>query len=129
MTADWTPQHSTSEPAPTGMSGLWSAFLHRCCAQLESGEVTIRFPNGSVQHYRGQTEGPKIALDIRTWAALRRIAFGGELGFAEAYLSGEIDVDDVDGLLRLAVLNQYVLDKRLTGFSLMRLINRLAHLL
>jgi cyclopropane-fatty-acyl-phospholipid synthase len=129
MPADSTPQLPTSEPARTGASGPWSAFLHRCCAQLESGEVTIRFPNGGTQHYRGQTAGPKIALDIRTWAALRRIAFGGELGFAEAYLSGEIDVDNVDGLLRLAVLNQHVLDRRLAGFGVMRLVHRLAHLL
>jgi cyclopropane-fatty-acyl-phospholipid synthase len=60
---------------------------------------------------------------------LRRIALGGELGFAEAYLSGEIEVTDLEGLLRLAAGNQGVLDRRLAGFGLMRLINRAAHLL
>jgi cyclopropane-fatty-acyl-phospholipid synthase len=70
-----------------------------------------------------------VALDVRTWSALRRIAFGGELGFSEAYISGEIGVDDVDALLRLASLNQQVLDKRLAGFGIMRFVNRLAHLL
>jgi cyclopropane-fatty-acyl-phospholipid synthase len=129
MPADATPQLPKSEFLRTGASGLWSAFLHGCCAQLESGEVTIRFPNGGTHHYKGHAAGPKIALEIKTWTALRRIAFGGELGFAEAYLSGEIDVDDVDGLLRLAVLNQHVLDKRLAGLGVMRVINRLAHLL
>jgi cyclopropane-fatty-acyl-phospholipid synthase len=87
------------------------------------------FPNGSSQLYRGRTSGPKVSLNIRSWAALRRIAFGGELGFVEAYLSGELDVDDIGGLLRLAALNARVVSGRLTGFGVVRLANRLAHLL
>jgi cyclopropane-fatty-acyl-phospholipid synthase len=133
MTDDRAPAPSVLNMAgdTTGadLGGLWSAFLHRCCAQLELGEVSIRFPNGTTRHYRGQSSGPKVALDIKTWAALRRMAFGGELGFAEAYLSGEIGVDDVDALLRLASLNQHVLDKKFAGFGVMRVVNRLAHLL
>jgi cyclopropane-fatty-acyl-phospholipid synthase len=130
MIDDRAPAPSAAEQsAGTDFGGLWSAFLHRCCAQLETGDISIRFPNGGSRHYRGRTPGPKVALDIRTWSALRRIAFGGELGFSEAYIAGEIGVDDVDALLRLASLNQHVLDQRLAGFGIMRFVNRMAHVL
>src|ERR1700743_979145 len=101
MPADMSSDTVAAESRATGMAGPWSAFLHRCCAHLEAGEVSVTFPNGCSRSYRGKVPGPRVVLIFRTWTALRRIAFGGELGFAEAYLAGEIDVDDVDGLLRL----------------------------
>ncbi len=112
-----------------GPAGLWSALLHRCCAQLEAGAISLRFPSGTTSHYRGRGDGPEVDLQIRSWAALRRIALGGELGFAEAYLAGEIEVDDLHGLLHLAAMNQHVLDRRMVGMGFMRLVNRVAHLL
>jgi len=127
MSLDSSPELADAPFGPAGLAGLWSAFLHRCCAQLQAGVVSIRSPSGAVSRYHGQAAGPEVDVHIRSWAALRRIALGGELGFAEAYLSGEIDVDDLDGLLRLAGLNQEVLDRRLNGIGFMRLINRLAH--
>jgi cyclopropane-fatty-acyl-phospholipid synthase len=110
-------------------TGPWSALLHRCCARLEAGAISLRLPSGTTSLYRGRDAGPSVNLRIRSWVALRRIALGGELGFAEAYLSGEIEVDDLQGLLRLAALNQHVLDRRLSGSGVMRLVHRVAHLL
>ena len=129
MSQDVSPARAATPLGRAGPAGLWSALLHRCCAQLEAGAVAVRFPGGTVAHYRGRADGPEVELRFRSWAALRRIALGGELGFAEAYLSGEIEVDDLEGLLRLAGLNQHVLDRSLVGTGLMRIANRLAHLL
>jgi len=113
----------------SGPRGWWVALLHRFGAALEQGELCIRLPDGAVLRYQGRSPGPKARLDIPTWAALRRIAFGGTLGFAEAYISGEIDVVDLETLLRLAALNRHVLDRRLAGLGPVRVFNRLAHLL
>ncbi|MDR5867840.1 cyclopropane-fatty-acyl-phospholipid synthase family protein [Halomonas koreensis] len=71
--------------------------------RLEGGELTLI--EGHQRHRLGRG-GPLSATviirDARTW---RRLALGGTVGVAEAYMDGDWDVDDPVALVRLFAAN------------------------
>ncbi len=79
-------------------------------ARIEIGELTILGPDGRAHVFKGARPGPVAAFMLRTNRAARRVLFGGNVGFAEAYMDGEIDADDLPALLELAARNEAALD-------------------
>jgi cyclopropane-fatty-acyl-phospholipid synthase len=105
-----------------------SRLLDRYCGSLDCGSIAIRFPDGAVWHRAGTLPGPAAQFEIGRWKALRRILVGGALGFAEAYMEGELDTGDLRTLIAFALANKAGLENRLTGLVSARLWNRLRHL-
>jgi cyclopropane-fatty-acyl-phospholipid synthase len=89
---------------PGGGGGGEAGVAHQLLdvvAPMFGGEVPVR-----VKAWDGSVGGPADApaVEIRTPAALRRLLYApGELGLAQAYVTGEIDVegDLLDGLRRV----------------------------
>ena len=87
-----------------------SAALHRrvltsLLGEAEHGTIKIAGPDGAAIEQRGRHEGPVAALHIRHWRALRRLIFGGALGFAESYLDGEWDTPELAAVLHYGAVN------------------------
>jgi cyclopropane-fatty-acyl-phospholipid synthase len=101
----------THPERPLPESALIRWLRPRMLAQLGSLEGgTITLIEGSQCHRLGQGGPLQVTLVVRRARAWRRLALGGSLGAAEAYVDGDWDVDDLVGLIRLCAVNMERLD-------------------
>ena len=71
---------------------------------LECGELAIETPGGSRFVLHGRRAGPQARLTIHSWRLFARLAFGWDIGFAEAYMAGEWSSPNLVALLQPRVL-------------------------
>ncbi|MEE3214788.1 MAG: cyclopropane-fatty-acyl-phospholipid synthase family protein, partial [Pseudomonadota bacterium] len=72
-------------------------------AKLKHGHITLI--DGHERHLLGEDGELSVTLVVRHSRAWKRMAMGGSVGAAEAYMEGDWDVDDLVGLIRLFALN------------------------
>ena len=96
---------------------------------IRHGRLRIRLPNGRILASSDAEAGLQAVLVIERWRALRRLAFGGDVGFAEAYVDGDWTSPDPVALLRLAARNGERVYAAVRGSAIGRLASRLRHLL
>jgi cyclopropane-fatty-acyl-phospholipid synthase len=96
-------------------------------ARLQCGALAVRTPEGVLVANGGTAAGPQAELILHRWRALRRLLFGGDLGFAEAYLDGDWDSPDLAAFIELAARNQAVAELHSEGTLLSRLLRRAFH--
>ena len=95
--------------APVGGNRpLMLRLLLRLLARIRVGRLKLVAPDGSAFHFQGAEPGPEAVLILRDLAAVRRTLFGGDLGFAEAYLDGQWQTPDLMALLELGQRNLQV---------------------
>lgn len=70
---------------------------------LEGGEIVL--VDGHKRHRLGRGGELKVTVTVRDARAWRRLALGGTVGAAEAYMAGEWDADDLVALMRLFAAN------------------------
>ena len=70
---------------PVSLAGLRAAPLRRVMAGLECGSLEVTTPDGVRVACRAARPGPEACIVLHRWRALRRLAFGGDIAFAEAY--------------------------------------------
>ncbi|HSH57614.1 MAG TPA: cyclopropane-fatty-acyl-phospholipid synthase family protein [Halomonas sp.] len=97
---------TTTRPLTDDADRLTRWLRPRLLAQLdrlEGGQITLI--EGHRRHCLGQG-GPLVAnLVVRDSRAWRRLALGGTVGAAEAYMDGDWDTDDLVALVRLCAAN------------------------
>ena len=84
--------------------------LRRCLRGFEAGSLTVELPNGERIVHRGIRPGREAVLVLHRWRALRRLATGGDVAFAEAYIDGDWSCRDLTALIELAAENAASLD-------------------
>ncbi len=97
---------STTRPLPEEADRLTRWLRPRLRDQLdrlEGGEVTLI--EGHRRHHLGQGGPLKATLVVRNSRAWKRLALGGTVGAAEAYMDGDWDVDDLVALVQLLAAN------------------------
>jgi cyclopropane-fatty-acyl-phospholipid synthase len=57
---------------------------------MTEGRFCIRYPDGQLARFEGQSPGPEAAVDIRSKRALRRLLTDPALGLGECYMDGTI---------------------------------------
>ncbi|MEA1674907.1 cyclopropane-fatty-acyl-phospholipid synthase family protein [Nitrospirillum sp. BR 11163] len=106
---------------------LAAVLLSRMMARLAVGQVTVRLPDGTRLTRRAARPGPEGVLELHRWRAVRRLALGGDIAFADAYADGDWSSPDLPALLELAARNISWLDGAMAGTPLARMMNRLVH--
>jgi cyclopropane-fatty-acyl-phospholipid synthase len=96
---------------------------------MRHGHIGLEMPNGNRHSFTGPMHGPKTRLIVRDNRFVRRFLTGGANGFAEAYMDGDCDIDDLSRFLTWAALNHAALEETLRGQAIPRLVNRLWHLM
>lgn len=84
---------------------ILEGFLRRLLGDLECGELAIETPGGNRLVLKGRRVGPQACLKIHSWRLLGRLLSGWDIGFAEAYMTGECSSPSLDALLTLACRN------------------------
>ena len=74
-------------------------------SQIRLGRLEVHLPGGVRRVYRGARPGPEVTLTIRDGRLLRRLASGGAIGLADGYIAGDLETDDLAGLIELGALH------------------------
>lgn len=93
--------------------------------QLHAGRLSIQTPDGREFVFEGARNGPHARIHIRDYRFARRL-IAGDVGFADGYIAGEWDTQDLVKLLQLLALNQGLIE-RFTASLPLRLVQRLRH--
>jgi cyclopropane-fatty-acyl-phospholipid synthase len=104
----------------------WIAYVVR---SLKIGHLIIETPSGARVEGRGEIEDPRATLILHKWRTMRRLLFGGDVGFAEAYMDGDWSTPDLATLIELAVVNEQALSEVVAGRWFKRLLHRVKHLM
>jgi cyclopropane-fatty-acyl-phospholipid synthase len=108
-----------------GMAGFGLRRL--MSSRLHTGTLTVTTPAGMRIANPGLTDGPAAELILHRWRALRRLVFGGDLGFSEAYLDGDWDSPDIAAFIELAARNLAVTEAHSNGTVVSRVWRRAMH--
>lgn len=114
------------------MKKVWNQLGHRYLSKLTIGHLVVTYPNGEVHHYGNLNEEP-IALSLNNHQLFKRIALYGDIGFAESYMDGDFECNDLTGLISIALHNAEHLEslshheKRFSLYNLLPQFNRVRH--
>ena len=116
------------------MKGFWMNVGRRLLGRIRCGRLDVIFSDGTRMQY-GEEEMPQATLVLHNHHLFRRTALFGDIGFAESYMDGDFETDDMTALITLALLNAEHLgtrddaEKRFGFFNLLPHVNDLRHLL
>lgn len=96
---------------------------------LQVGELLVTTPESDLLHFRGPEPGPSAHIVVRDWKAVNAAVRSGDIGIAEAYRDGLVQIDDVTAFLELFVRNVDALEKLVYGGWLGRIFYWMTHLL
>jgi cyclopropane-fatty-acyl-phospholipid synthase len=97
-------------PNPTPWTHVTSAFAAWFCERLigrpKVGSVTITFPNGKARTFGKPGSGLHPRLLVRNFSMIPETLRRGTIGFAHAYMRGDVEVDDLTALFRYFLQNR-----------------------
>ncbi|MBM3504627.1 MAG: class I SAM-dependent methyltransferase [Alphaproteobacteria bacterium] len=105
MEADASLSVASTDWGAQGVPGFYRPVVRSFAKRFLLGRLRYRLPNGVEGILVGREEGPEAAIEVRRWRALRRLMFGGKLGFAEAYLEGDWFSPDLAKMIELMSAN------------------------
>lgn len=111
------------------MSSLpfWQRVLCRWADRVAAGRLTLQFEGYGEHVAFGRLPGPHATLCIRNAKPVFRILTGGTLGFAQAYIDGDLDSPDIGDVLELALANEEAFGKILSSSVIFGSLARLRH--
>lgn len=98
--------------------GLFRRRTMALLSEMREAAITVVEPRG--RSVLGIAEGAdvlRVTLTIRDPEAWQRIALGGTVGAAEAYMDGQWDASDLTTLVRILVRNRAVMDRMEGGLA------------
>ena len=110
-------------------SSCAARVIERLVSGLRAGHLRIVLPSGPPLRIAGREPGPQATVVLKRWRAVRRLALGGDVGFAESFVDGDWTSPDLVALVRLAARNMEAFNRAISGSKLLRAVARLRHLL
>jgi cyclopropane-fatty-acyl-phospholipid synthase len=115
---------------PNGLERVFARLINR----LHWGKLTVDFPSGNAYSLSGSQDlidGQLFHanLQIKSYRAIKRILRGKSVGFAEAYMEGELDSGDLTQLLELMACNMEALEAAIKNWGVVKVWNRVQHVL
>ena len=109
-----------SNTGSTPWTSIASWFVERIGLALigkpRHGGVTVVFPNGRTRTVGNPSTGEHAVLRLNNFTVLREATQRGTVGFASAYMNGDIEVDDLTALFRFFLQNRDMFESANPGF-------------
>jgi len=100
-----------------------------CGENWRYGTLTWVLPSGEEIRCKGSEPGPDATLIVRDYRFIRRCFAAGTVGFAEAYMAGEVDSPDLAALLGGFSLNMERVEALVRGNPIVRAVDYVGHLM
>lgn len=103
---------------------LWTRFASWAVERIgvtmigkpSHGALTVIFPNGRTRTVGNPATGEHAVLRLRNFRVLTEAMQRGTVGFAAAYMNGDIEVDDLTALFRFFLQNRDMFENANPGF-------------
>ena len=109
-----------SGPGTTPWTNFVSWIVERIGVALigrpRHGAVTVIFPNGRTRTVGNPATGEHAVLRLNNFKVLSEAMQRGTVGFAAAYMRGDIEVDDLTALFRFFLQNRDMFESANPGF-------------
>jgi cyclopropane-fatty-acyl-phospholipid synthase len=96
-------------------------------SRLRRGTLDVTLPDRRVIRLGGLEPGPAAAMRLHNYSFASRLLKGGDIGIAEAYLSGDWDTPDLTQFLYLFCVNHDLIKAMLGDKPLMRFMQIVQH--
>jgi len=114
---------SAVENTQTG-STLWTRFASLVVEKIgaalvgkpQFGAVTVILPNGRTRTVGNAQTGGHAVLRLNNFNVITEAMKRGTVGFAAAYMNGDIEVDDLTALFRFFLQNREMFEQASKGF-------------
>ncbi len=87
------------------ISGIVERVATKLMGEPNHGALTVKFPNGSSRTMGDPGKGPHGVLKLNNFKVLRQTMRRGTVGFAAAYMNGDVESEDLTALFRFFVQN------------------------
>jgi cyclopropane-fatty-acyl-phospholipid synthase len=102
--------------------------LFAVLSKLQQGRLDIVAPGGQRYSFPGALPGPDACIELADWDVCGDILRAGDIGFAEAFLTGRWITPDLTAVLTVAALNHAAFEQAIYGRWWVKLLYRLRHL-
>ena len=107
--------------------GLFARIILSRIKKAKVGDIEVILPNKQSVSHNGKQAGSSVSIEFKTWKALCQYAFFGQLSFVEAYINGDIIINNLSALFHWFVDNEkHFPQKQNSWFS--DILNRFSHL-
>jgi cyclopropane-fatty-acyl-phospholipid synthase len=93
------------------VDGFARRLMLATLTHLADGHLLLAAPSGSWS-FGDSASTRRASVRLNDERAFRRVLFGGDIGFGEAYMDGDWSTDDLVALLRLAIRNLALFEDR-----------------
>lgn len=102
-------------------------FAIKFASNLRRGTLDITLPDGRTVRCGGLEPGPAAQMTIHSYGFAWRLARGGDIGIAEAYLRREWDTPNLTQFLYIFCVNHDLIQTMLGGKPVARFVQSLRH--
>jgi len=109
---------SSTGVTPWTRFASWAVGLigFRFVGKPQFGSVTVILPNGQTRTVGNPATGEHAVLRLNNFKVLSETMQRGTVGFASAYMNGDIEVDDLTAFFRFFLQNRETFEKAVPGF-------------
>ncbi len=104
------PNRTAPSPVDRVLSVLAAFIGKRLIGRPKHGAVTITLPDNSVRTFGDPSTGQHARLHIKNFSVLPKTLRRGTVGFAQSYIDGDVEIEDLTTLFRYFLQNRDVLD-------------------
>ena len=98
-------------------------------SKIQFGELSVKFPSGNVQKFKGINSDEKADLIINNYKFISKILKRKSIGFAESYMDGDFNSSNLTNLLLLAFKNEKYFLENLKTNIFFNLYSKFKHFL
>jgi cyclopropane-fatty-acyl-phospholipid synthase len=120
---------SSTTLAPGGAVPAAARLVFDVLSGWRHGTLVIDTPDGVERTFRGSGQGATIRKRMLDWSVCDDVLRAGDIGFAESYIDGRWDADDLPTVLALFNANGEAIERAFYGSVAGILWYRLKHLL
>jgi Cyclopropane fatty acid synthase and related methyltransferases len=81
-------------------------FALKFFEKTEYGSLSVEFPSGNISKFEGKEYGVSAKIKLKNFLLIKKIVKRGAIGFAESYMDGDFNTDDLKNLLIFAEKNK-----------------------
>jgi len=114
---------------PFRVEKLLRYLVNQAVPDLAIGRLVVQLPGGELVCRGKAGAQPEMTIEIKRWRAMWKLAFGGEIGFAQSYINGDWLVGDLRMLFHLIMANETAFRPVTSSYWTLRGFRRLRHFL